>query len=128
MKTKRDDDRLRQRAVAFHRIAEKTPDLRVDPPSVRPLPRAGSDERPMFRVRLRSPVGEGRARMFVHERGAQLETRVGDDKPSASDELPIDLRRGYRWDTAVFDDARQMAQELYQHMTRRLAAATGGAR
>ncbi len=128
MKAKHDDDRLRRLAVAFHRIAEKTPDLRVDPPSVRTLPRAGSDERPMFRVRLRSSVGEGRARMFVHDRGAKLETRVGDEKPSASDELPIDLRRGYRWDTATFDDAAQLAQVLYEHMTRRLAAATDGAR
>ncbi len=128
MKAKREDDRLRQLAVAFHRIAEKTPDLRVDPPSVRTLPRAESDQRPMFRVRLRSPAGEGRARMFVHERGAKLETRVGEGKASASDDLPIDLRRGYRWDTARFDDAAQMAQVLYEHMMRRLAAATGGAR
>ncbi len=128
MEAKRNDDRLHQLAVAFHRIAETTPDLRVDPPSIRALPRAGSDERQMFRVRLRSLVGEGRARMFVHDRGAKLETRVGDDKPSASDELPIDLRRGFRWDTAQFEDAAQMAQVLYQHMTRRLAAATGGAR
>lgn len=127
MTAKRDDDRLRQLAVAFHRIAEKTPDLKVDPPAVRTLPAAEAKARPMFRVRLRSSGGDGRARMFVHDRGAKLETRVGDAKRSELDELPIDLRRGYRWDTATFDDAAEMAQVLYQHMMRRLAAATGDA-
>ncbi len=128
MKANGDADRLRQLAVAFHRIARKTPDLRVDPPAVRALPMADSKQRPMFRVRLRSSGGEGRARMFVHDRGARLETRVGDGKPSAGDELPIDLRRGYRWDAATYDDAGQMAEVLYQHMAERLAAATDDAR
>lgn len=128
MKANRNEDRLEQLAVAFQRIAQKAPDLRVDPPGARPARAAEADTRPMFRVRLQSADGEGRARMLVHERGAKLETRVGDAKPASKDELPIDLRRGYRWDTAVFDDAAQMAEVLYRHMTQRLTATTGDAR
>ncbi len=119
------DDRLRELAVAFHRLAQNTPDLRVDPPAPRSVPSADPETRPMFRVRLRG-AGEGRAHMLVRDRGARLETRVGDASTSAKDVLRIDLSRGYRWDTAIFEDAAQMAQMLYQHMTRRLAAATDG--
>jgi hypothetical protein len=127
MKANHDDNRLRELAVAFHRIARNTPDLKVDPPAARPLSGSDAERRPMFRVRLRSSVGEARARMLVHERGAMLETRVGDGRPSAGDELSLDLRRGYRLDASTFDDAAQMAEVLYEHMTRRLAAVTEGA-
>ncbi len=121
-------DRLRELAVAFHRLSRNQPDLRVDPPALRTLPMTDSKERAVFRVRLRSSGGEGQARMLVHDRGGKLETRVGDRKPSASDDLGIDLRRGFRWDAASFADAAQMAEVLYKHMTRRLASATGDAR
>ncbi len=127
MKANGNDIRLRNLAVAFHRIARNTPDLRVDPPAARPISAADAETRPTFRVRLRSSVGDGRARLLVHERGAKLETRVGDGKPAAGDELPLDLRGGYRLDTVTFDDAAQMAEMLYEHMTRRLAAVTEGA-
>lgn len=123
MKANGNEDRLRKLAAAFQKIAQKTPDLRVDPPAVRTQSASDADARPIFRVRMVSG-GEVQARMLVSERGAKLATRIGSGKASASDELPIDLRRGYRWDTETFDDAAQMAELLYQHMTRRLAAAT----
>ncbi len=123
MKAKDEDDRLRHLALAFHGIARSTPGLKVDPPAVRTMPGAGREMRPVFRVRLRSSRGEGRARMLVHDRGAKLEMRVGAEKPMTSEDLPIDLRAGYRWQAGVCEDAGQMAEVLYQHMTERLAAA-----
>lgn len=129
MKTNGNPDRLRHLAVAFRRIAESTPELRVDPPSVRSVPAVKSEVGPIFRVRLRSSNGDAQARMYVHDRGAKLETRVGSTASGrgAKDELPIDLRRGYRWEKAEFDDAAQLADVLYKHMTRRLEAAAGEA-
>lgn len=131
MKGHGDTDRLRLLAVAFHKLARKTPELRVDPPALRTLPTAPSQARPMFRVRLRSASGEAQARMYVHDRGAKVETRVvngaGEPRRGPQDELPIDLRRGYRWETSVFEDAGAMAEGLYRHMTQQLEAATGNA-
>lgn len=132
MKATGNPDRLRQLALAFRKIAQDTPELRVDPPAARPLPATPSKSRPMFRVRLRSSTGEGQARMYVHDRGAKLQTRVGGNLPgertrSASDDLPIDLRNGYRWHTANFHDAAEMAETMYKHMTRQLEAAGGEA-
>lgn len=130
MKANGNPDRLRNLAVAFRKIAQKSPDLRVDPPAAHALPSGPAEVRQMFRVRLRSTSGEGQARMYVYDRGAKLETRVAggrDHRRSASDDLPIDLRRGYRWDTSVFEDAKEMAEVLYKHMTRQLEAAAGAA-
>lgn len=125
-------DRLRQLAVAFRKISLTTPELKVDPPAVRKLPSGPAEERPMFRVRLSSASGEGQARMYVYDRGAKLESRAagsgdGERRRSAVDDLPIDLRKAYRWDTATFPGAGEMAEVMYKHMTRHLQAATGEA-
>ncbi len=64
--------------------------------------------------------------MLVHDRGAKLEMRVGAEKPMTSEDLPIDLRAGYRWQAGVFEDAEQMAEGLYRHMTQRLDAVADG--
>ena len=131
MKTNGNQDRLRHLAVAFHKLSQEMPELNVDPPAMRTLP-AESKVRPMFRVRLRSSTGQARARMYVYDQGAKLETRVagagdGEAKRSVRDDLPIDLRRGYRLDTSMFEDAGQLAEVLCQHMTRELEAVAGEA-
>jgi len=131
MKGHGDTDRLRQLAVAFQKMALHTPELRVDPPALRALPASPSRVRPMFRVRLRNASGKAQARMYVHGQGAKVETRVvngaGEPKLDTQDELPIDLRRGYRWEAAEFEDAGEMAQVLYKHIAQQLNAAAGNA-
>ncbi len=126
MKANGEDNRLRHLAVAFHKLARSSPDLSVDPPALRALPGSDTALRPMFRVRLRSAGGVGRARMLVHDRGAKLEVRVEGQESASREDLPIDLRGGYRWQAGVFESASQMAEVLYQHMTQRLAAEDGG--
>lgn len=127
MKSTGNPDRLRQLAVAFRKISQTAPELRVDPPAERSLPKSSSEVRSMFRVRLRNASGDAQARMFVHDRGAKLETRVEGQRRAASAELPIDLRKGYRWDVSVFSDASELADVMYKHMTRQLEAAADGA-
>ena len=131
MKANGKPDRLRQLAVAFHKIAQKTPELKVDPPAARSLPTGPSQVRPMFRVRLRSTTGEAQSRMYVYDRGAKLETRVpasagGDRKRSLTDDVSLDLRSGYRWQTEAYEDAAEMAAVMYRHMTDQLEAAASG--
>jgi hypothetical protein len=119
-------DRLTHLAKAFQKIAQSTPELRVDPPVRRAARSPSAEPRPVFRVRLRSAEGDARARMYVHARGAKLEARSGaedgDDLRAESDRLRIDLGRAYRWDTVTFHDAAEMASVLLTHMTRRMEA------